>query len=205
MRDKPEGKGGASCGELELGCGRHQHKFVVWTPDQVQCRLLPGIEPLEEQRRLRRVQPTQGRLEVLSIERSAASRGSAATRSEMEKNAGAEARNAVRIVSNECAPLVEFGVAIHGLMAHPIPQHLPVVDDLVVELGGNIIDTDRVLRELDVGKADLAGVFFRGHAKSLRQCEQTGGTAFVPLFFDGKVLGWTAAVKPCAPTESFMT
>lgn len=78
------------------------------------------------------VEPGEGGLEVLGVERGAASGGIFAIGSEVEEDAGAEAGDAIGIVGDDGAPLIEFGVLDHRFMTHPVAEDLAVIDDLVV-------------------------------------------------------------------------
>ena len=80
------------------------------------------------------VEPAEGGLEVFSVECGAASSGLIASWSEVEKNAGAEAGDAIGIVSDDGTPLIEFGELDHRFVTDPVAENLPVIDDLVVEL-----------------------------------------------------------------------
>lgn len=80
------------------------------------------------------VEPAEGGLEVCVVECGAASGGLVASRSEVEEDAGAEAGDAIGIVGDDGAPLIEFGVLDHCFVTHPVAEDLAVIDDLVVVL-----------------------------------------------------------------------
>ncbi len=78
------------------------------------------------------VEPGEGGLEVLGVERGAASGGIFAIGSEVEEDAGAEAGDAIGIVGDDGAPLIEFGVLDHCFVTDPVAEDLAIIDDLVV-------------------------------------------------------------------------
>lgn len=82
--------------------------------------ILPGIEALHEARVFSWIQPTEGGLQVISVESGAAGGGAVVVGDEVEEDAGAQAGDAIGIVGDEGTPLVKFGVAVHGLVADPV-------------------------------------------------------------------------------------
>ena len=78
------------------------------------------------------VEPVEGGLEVLGVECGAASGGLVAFGSEVEEDAGAEAGDAIGIVGDDGAPLIEFGELDQCFVTDPVAENLAVIDDLVV-------------------------------------------------------------------------
>ncbi len=71
-------------------------------------------------------------MEVCGIESGAASSGLVASGSEVEEDAGAEAGDAIGIVGDDGAPLIEFSVLDHCFVTDPVAENLAFIDDLVV-------------------------------------------------------------------------
>lgn len=148
------------------------------------------------------VEPAEGGLEVPGVESGAAGGGMVASGSEVEEDAGAEAGDAIGIVGDDGAPLIEFGVLNHCFVTDPVAADLAVIDDLVVVFGGAIVDADGVLSDGGVGKEEVGGVNLRGDAEGLSNGEEAGRAAVIAFGFDGEVWRWRGAMEASAPGEA---